>query len=328
LLLTLIALVIVGTIVARFWDTLMGRAAPPGDEALQLTKLRRLRVWDSVTGRCLGQVRQVLYDPGLERVVGFQTKSRWRSKLMPLTAVSSVGPAGILLSDAGALLPGSAAPALDALARARVKPLGPGRWGRRVVTQDGTLVGFTRPSSLRMVPGTGHLTFDITPNRFHEAWRVTLAALQLGPVDWLLSQLLNRGLELLPGHLSTRVRLPVRLVHAAHRHVVIVSPEAAEWLDRHFQTVEAQARAHLDQVKAGVAQARPLLERARDAGTARAAPVLDHLRESSLTHARPILERVRDAGAALARRPVPTSPGTPRSEEMPPTQGESAAPNQ
>jgi hypothetical protein len=211
-------------------------------------------------------VRRVLYDPQQARVAGFQTGGRWRWQVVPLTAAHGLGPAGLLLADARAVLPPARAPELAALARAGAQPLGWGRTRRRVVAEDGALLGYAHPCSLRLDAATGELTFDVTPSRYHEAWRVTLSVLQFGPIDWILGGLLDRGFELLPGRISARVRLPARLIRSTGRGVVIVSAEATEWIERHFQELEADLRARLTQVKDGVARARPVLERVRTSG--------------------------------------------------------------
>jgi len=164
------------------------------------------------------------------------------------------------------VLPYDRAPDLAALAREGAQPLGPGRGRRRVVAEDGVLLGYAHPHSLRLDTTTGELTFAITPSRYHEAWRVTLSVLQFGPLDWILGGLLDRGFELLPGRVSARVRVPARLIRSSGRGVVIVSGETVEWIDRHFQGLEADLRSRLAQVKEGVARARPVLERVRDSG--------------------------------------------------------------
>ena len=286
----------------RAWGTLMGRGAPRDEDGMRLRQFQGLRVREIDTGRPLGRVRRVIYDPKLARVVGFQIGGRWRWRVVPLTAVRGCGPGGLLLADAGALVPGSRAGELGALARAGALPLGPGGRLKRVVTEDGPLLAFTRPHRLWIEGATGKVTFEITPNRFHEAYRIALAVLQFGPIDWLMGKLLDWGLELLPGRLSARVRLPVSLVRCADREVVIVSAEAAEWIEQHFQQLEAEAHARLAQVKEGVARARPVVE----AGVARAKPVV----QAGVEKAKPVMkagvERVldlaRDHGAALARR--------------------------
>jgi hypothetical protein len=265
----------------------MGRAAPEEEEGMLLGRLRGLAVREIETGRLLGRVRRVLYDPKQGRLAGFQTGGRWSWRVAPLHAARGVGPGGVLVEDAGALVRGDQAPELAALARAGARPLGPGRRRKRVVTEGGVVVGFARPDRVRIDAATGQLAFEVTPSRYHEAWRVTLSALQFGPVDWLMGKLLDRGSEFLPGRHSARVRLPIELVRSADREVVIVTEETAEWIERHFRNLEAEARARLEQVKAGVEKARPHLEHARDV---------------SLERARPHLERVRGAGAGLARR--------------------------
>jgi hypothetical protein len=305
LLLTVIALIITGGIVLRVWSTLMGREVPPGEGGMRLRQFRGLRAREIDTGRPLGRVRSVVYDPKLSRVVGFQVGGRWRRRVMPSSAVRGCGPAGLLLSDADALLPASRAGELGALARAGTLPLGSGNRLQRVVSEEGTLLAFTRPHRLWINGATGRVSFEVTPNRYHDAWRVALAVLQFGPIDWLLGNMLDWGLELLPGRLSARIRLPVSLVRSADREVVIVSPEAAEWIEQHFQQLEQEARARLSQVKEGVARARPVVQAGVDkakpvvqAGVAKARPVV----EAGVARARPVLERARDQGAALARR--------------------------
>ena len=74
------------------------------------------------------------------------------------------------------------------------------------MTEDGALIAFTRPNRLWLSCTTGQVTFEVTPNRFHDAWRTALTVLQFGPVDWLLGKLLDWGLELLPGRLSDAQR--------------------------------------------------------------------------------------------------------------------------
>ena len=110
---------------------------------------------------------------------------------------------------------------------------------------------------------------------------------------------------MLPGHLSVRIRLPVSLIRSADRDVVIVSGETAEWIEQHFQQLEVTARARLEQVKEGVAQAGPMMqagvEKAKPvmkAGVERAKPVV----RAGVEKARPVLAKARDSGAALARR--------------------------
>jgi hypothetical protein len=294
LLLGIIALVIAAGIVMRVWSTLMGREVPRDEGGMPLRQWRGLRVREIDTGRPLGQVRRVIYDPKLARVVGFQTGGRWRWQVIPLTAVSGCGSAGLMLADAGSLVPGKRAGELGALARAGALPLGPGGRLQRVITEEGALLAFTRPNRLWIDGTTGRVTFEVTPNRFHDAYRLTLTVLQFGPIDWLLGKLLDWGLELLPGRLSARIRLPVSLIHSADRDVVIVSAEAAEWIEQHFHQLEAEAHARLAQVKEGVARARPVVE----AGVARAKPVV----QAGVARARPVLERARDHGATLARR--------------------------
>ena len=105
------------------------------------------------------------------------------------------------------------------------------------------------------------------------------------------------------------MRLPLELVVSADREVVIVSAETAAWIERHFQELEAEAKARLAQVREGVEKARPHLERVRDI---------------SVEKARPHLERVREAGTAgvgLARRSAEavrsrTRTSTPKSDEV------------
>lgn len=294
LLFALIAVVIVGGVAMRGWGALMGRDAPRDEEGMQLRQFRRLPVRDMQTGRHLGRVRRVVYDPKLARVVGFRTGGRWRWWVLPLSAVRGAGHAGLLVADAGALVRGDAAGELGALARAGALPLGPGRRLKRVVTEDGTLVAFARPDCLWIDGATGQVAFEVSPSRFHDAWRVTLAALQLGPVDWLMGRMLDQGLALLPGRLSVRLRLPAHLVRSADRHVVIVSGETAEWIEQHFQRLDAEAQARLAQVKEGVAKARPVVE----AGVARARPVV----EAGVARAKPVLEKARDSSVAMARK--------------------------
>jgi hypothetical protein len=272
----------------------MGRAAPPNEEGIRLASLRGLPICEIDTGRLLGRVGRVLYDPNQARVAGFQTSGYRRRHVAPMSAVRGMGQRGALMVDAGALLRYDAAPELAALARSDARPLGRGRGRKRLVTESGAIVGFARPDRVWIDSATGDLTFEVTPSRYHDAWRITFSALQMGPVDWVMGKLLDRGLELLPGRLSARVRLPVALIRSADRDVVIVSGETAEWIERHFQKLEADARAHLEQVRAGVEKARPHLERARDTGVQLARPHLER--------ARPHLERARDAGAEIARR--------------------------
>jgi hypothetical protein len=266
LLIGMIALAIVAGVAARGWRTLMGGGAKPEETQVSLARLKRTPVREADTGRPLGRVRRALYDPQQARVVGFQTGSRWSWQVVPLAAARGVGPAGLLLADAGALVRGDAAPELAALARTGPPPLGPGKDRKRVIREDGALLGYTRPNDLWLDPATGELAFELAPSRFHEAYRLTLSVLQFGPMDWIMGWMLDRGFELLPGRMSVRVRLPVRLVRAADRGVVIASPEAAERIDRHFQELAAEARARLTQVREGVARARPVLERVRDTG--------------------------------------------------------------
>jgi hypothetical protein len=45
--------------------------------------------------------------------------------------------------------------------------------------------------------------------------------------------------------------LPDSLIRSADRHVVIVSGETAESIEQHFQQLEADPRARLEQVKGG-----------------------------------------------------------------------------
>jgi hypothetical protein len=236
-------------------------------------------------------VRRVLFDPQQARVVGVQTGNRWRWRVASLAAARGVGPAGLLLADAGALVRGDGAPELRALARAGAQPLGHGTGRKRVVTEDGTLVGYARPDRLWIDGASGKVTFETTPSRYHDAWQGSLKVLEfLGPVNWLMGSLLDRGLALLPGRLSAQIRLPLDLVLSADKEVVLVSAQTAEWIERHFQELESEAKARLAQVHEGVKKARPHLERVRDI---------------SVEKARPHLERVRDAGAAgvgLVRR--------------------------
>ncbi len=285
LLLAVIAVLIAGAVAIRAWGAMMGNAPPREEGGMPLRQWRGLRVNEIATGRSLGRVRQVIYDPKLARVVGFQIGGRWRWKVLPMTAARGVGPAGLLVADAAALVRGEQAGELGVLARAGVLPLGSGNRLKRVVTEEGALLAFTRAHRLRVDGATGQMTFEVSPSRFHDAWRVTLSALQFGPIgmDWLLGRLLDGGLELLPGRISARLRLPVPLVRAADRDVVIVSGEATEWIERHFRQLEADAQARLEQVKEGVGRARPVME----AGVAKA---------------RPVLEKARDTGVALARR--------------------------
>jgi hypothetical protein len=208
----------------------------------------------------------------------------------PLSAVRGVGSACLLLADAGALVRGDAAPELQALARAGAQPLGPGADRKRVLTEDGVLVGYARAGGLWIDGATGAVIFEVTPSRYHDAWRVALKVLEFGPVDWLMGSLLDRGLELLPGRLSARVRLPLDLVLSADKQVVIVSAETAEWIERHFRELEADAKARLAQVRHGVEKARPHLERVRDIGVEKARPHLERVREAGV------------AGVGLARR--------------------------
>jgi hypothetical protein len=294
LLFGLIAVVIVGGVAVRSWGALMGRDAPRDEEGMRLRQFRRLPVRDVQTGRLLGRVRQVVYDPKLARLVGFRTGGRWRWRVLPLTAVRGVGHAGLLIADAAALVQGDQAGELGELARVGTLPLGPGRRLKRVLTEDGTLVAYARPDCLWIDGATGQVTFEVSPNRFHHAWRVALSALQLGPVDWLMGRMLDQGLALLPGRLSVRLRLPAHLIRSANRHVVIVSGETADWIEQHFQQLEVEAQFRLAQVKEGVARARPVVE----AGVARARPMV----EAGVAKAKPVLEKARDSGVALARR--------------------------
>jgi hypothetical protein len=266
LLLWLIALAIAAGIAARAWGTLLGRGPSQNAAGLRLDRLRGLPVREIGTGRSVGRVRQILYDPELGRVAGFQTGTRWRWRVVALSATRGVGATGLIVMGADALARGDGAPQLGALALAGRLPLGPGRRRKRILSEDGALLGYTRPHHLWIDGATGDVTFVLTPSRFFEAWRVALVGLQFGPMDWLLGRILDWGFELLPGRLSALVRLPVHLVLAAGRDVVIVSAETAEWIERHFQELEAQAGARLEQVKTGVARARPALERARDSG--------------------------------------------------------------
>jgi hypothetical protein len=283
LLFAVIALLIAGGIGARVWGTLMGRTAPLEGEGIPLRRWRGLRVHELATGRGLGRVRRVIYDPKLGRVVGVQVGGRWRWRVLPLTAARGVGPAGLLVADADALVRGDQAGELGALAKAGRLPLGSGRGLKRVVTEEGVLLAFARPHRLWIDGATGQVSFEVSPSRFHDACRVTLSALQIGPLDWIMGQLLDQGLMLLPGRLSARLRLPASLVRSADRGVVIVSGEAADWIEQHFQRLEAEAHGRLAQVKEGVAKARPVVQ----AGVAKA---------------RPVLEKARDSGVALARR--------------------------
>jgi hypothetical protein len=300
-----IALLIAAGIALRVWSTLMGRDAPRDEGGMPLRQLQQLRVLEIDTGRPLGRVRDVIYDPKLARVVGVRMGG-WRGgSVAPWTAVRGVGPGGLLLADAGALLPVKRAGELGALARFGTLPLGHGNRLKRIVTEDGALVAFTRPHRLWIDGATGQVTFEATPNRFHDAWRIALGALQFGPVDWLLGKLLDWGLELLPGHLSVRIRLPASLIRSADRDVVIVSGETAEWIEQHFRQLEVDARARLEQVKEGVARAGPVVqagvEKARPvvkAGVERAKPVV----QAGVEKARPVLEKALDTGTALARR--------------------------
>jgi hypothetical protein len=276
-----IALLIVGGLAARVRGTLMGERPVRQEEGTPLRQWLGLGVHDLATGRRLGRVQQVVYDPKLARVVGFRVGGRWRWQVLPLPSVQGMGPAGLLVADARALLPGDQAGELGTLARAGAMPLGTGSGLKRVVTEEGRLIAYTRAHRL-WIDGAS-VSFEVSPSRFHDAWRVGLSALQLGPVDWLLGRLLDSGLELLPGRISARLRLPAHLVRSADREVVIVSGEAEAWIEEHFLRLEAEAQARLAQVREGVDRARPVLE----AGVARA---------------RPLLARARDSGLALARR--------------------------
>jgi hypothetical protein len=294
LLFGLIALVIVGGVAMRSWGALMGRDAPRSEEGMRLRQFRRLPVRDVQTGRYLDRVRQVIYDPKLARVVGFRTGGRWNWQVLPLSAVRGVGQTGLLVADAHALVKSEQAGELGALARAGTLPLGPGRRLKRVLTEEGALVAYARADSLWIAGATGQVLFEVSPSRFHDAWRVALSALQLGPIDWLMGRMLDHGLALLPGRLSVRLRLPAHLIRSADRHVVIVSGETADWIEQHFQRLDAEAQARLAQVKEGVARARPVVE----AGVAKARPVM----EAGVAKAKPVLEKARDSGVALARR--------------------------
>jgi hypothetical protein len=311
LLLEIIALVIVGGAAVRVWSTLMGRAASPGESHFPLSRLPGLPVCEVDTGRPLGRVRRALYDPRQARVVGFRTAHGWRRGVVPLTAARGIGPAGLILADAGVVLPYDRAPDLAALVRAGAQPLGPGRGRRRVVAEDGALLGYAHPNSLRLDTTTGDLTFAITPSRYHEAWRVTLSVLQFGPLDWILGGLLDRGFELLPGRVSARVRVPARLVRSSGRGVVIVSAETVEWIDRHFQGLEADLRSRLTQVKEGVARARPVLERVRDSGVEMARRGWEARSGAASDPLRPIREAFRPP---TELRRAPTDNGTERAE--------------
>jgi hypothetical protein len=301
----LVGVVLASGIALRGWNTLMSRDAPRDEPGVPLQHLRGLIVREMETGRRLGRVRSVLYDPRLARLVGFQTGGRWRWRVAPWTAVRGVGAGGLLLSEESALVGGDQVPDLRGLVRTRPQPLGPGRRRKRVVTEDGAVIAFTHPNRLWIDGATGHVTFEATPSRFHEAWRVTLTALQLGPVDWLMGRLLDQGLELLPGRLSARVRLPVSLIRSTDRDVVIVSGEAQEWIDQHFQRLEAEAQARLAQVRQG---SRVALEKSGTLArrgmekVAQARPVLERVRDTGIEKARPVIDRVRTSGADLARR--------------------------
>jgi hypothetical protein len=325
----LIALLIVGGVALRSWSALMGRDAPRDEDGLPLRQYRGLPVRDVQTGKLIGRVRQPVYDPKLARVVGFRTGGRRRWHVLPLAAVRGAGHAGLLVAGAADLVRGEQAGELGALARARTLPLGPGRRLKRVLTEDGALVAYARPDRLWVDGATGQVLFEVSPNRFHDAWRVALSALQLGPVDWLLGRMLDQGLALLPGHLSVRLRLPAHLIRSTDRHIVIVSGETADWIEQHFQRLNADAQLRLAQVKEGVAKARPVVE----AGVARARPVV----EAGVAKAKPVLEKARDSGVTLARRSaqgvvrtgkagveamarrqsVPAEPSPPEGEEQP-----------
>src|SRR5207245_1905882 len=130
LLLWLIALAIAAGIVARAWSTLLGRRPSRGEGGMRLGRLRGLAVRDAGTGRCVGRIRQILYDPEQGRVVGFQTGTRWRWRVVGMAATRGLGTAGLLVAGTGVLARGEHAPELGALARAGRLPLGPSR-GRK-----------------------------------------------------------------------------------------------------------------------------------------------------------------------------------------------------
>src|SRR5262249_51682863 len=90
--LTLIALLIVAGVAVRVWSTLMGRAAPASEPGLPLSRWQGLAVRDIGSGRAVGRVRRLLYDPRQVRVVGIQTGGSWSWRVAPLTAVRGVGP--------------------------------------------------------------------------------------------------------------------------------------------------------------------------------------------------------------------------------------------
>lgn len=291
LLLGLIALLVAGGLVTRVWGTLMGRTPPVTEPGMRFAQWQGLPVREIATGRILGRVRRVLFDPQQARAVGVQTGSAWRWRVAPLTAARGIGPEGLLVADADALVKGDAAPELRTLALAGAQPLGACTGRKRVVTEEGTLVGYARPDRLWIDGATGKVTFAVTPSRYHEAWQGAFKVLDfLGLVNWLMSSLLDRGLALLPGRLSAQVRLPLDLVLSANKDLVIVSTETAAWIERHFEELEADAKARLAQVRDGVEKARPHLERVRDLSVEKARPHLERARVA------------RAAGVGLARR--------------------------
>jgi hypothetical protein len=311
----LIGLLLAAGVALRAWRTLTGQEAVAREEAIRFSSVPGMPVLavEDGTGmprRSYGRVRRLLYDPTQRRLVGIQTGGRWSWRVAPIEAICGVSSAGVFIADPQALVRGKDAPSLAAFLQQRARPLGGGDGLKRVLLGNGKLLGYARPEQVWIDPATRALLFDLTPNRFHEAWRVALSVLQIGPMDWLLGRMLDRGAGFLPGRVSVTVRLPLDLIRATHREVVVVADEAAERVDAHLQRLDAEARARLAQVREGVAKAAPVLTQVRDAGLARARPVLEQVREAGVTRARPMIDRVR---GAVGLTPPPSPP--PRSRE-------------
>jgi hypothetical protein len=323
----LIGLFVAAGIAMRAWRTLTGQEDVDREQAVRFRSVSGLPVVavEDGTGtprRALGRVRRLLYDPAQRRLVGIQTGGRWSWRVAPIEAICGLSSAGVFVSDPQALVPGQAAPSLAEYVRKNATPLG-GDGLKRVLLGNGKMLGFARHEQVWIDPATRELWFDLTPSRFHEAWRVAVSVLQIGPLDWLLGRMLDRGLGLLPGRVSVTVRLPIDLIRATHRQVVVVADEAAEQVDAHLQRLDADARARLAQVREGVAKAGPVLGQMRDVGMAKARPVIEQVRDAGLTKAGPVIERLRESSAQVARPVIERVRGVEvTSPPAPPRRGE------